>query len=699
MLSRLTLKNRILLFTIPLLVTVTLASGVLIKQNYQLWQQATGLKTSIDYFEHVASLINDLQLERGKSSLFLNSGSSNRAELEKQRSKVKEQIENLESIFSRLNPSLVESTTALFQILNENRKFVDSNGKSSEAILKYSELVERLIGLQVSRAREYPLNGIESRLISQSIFEISKENMGRLRATVSGILTKNLPIDTDTEHALDSFESAAVINLKSPGLLISVNTRKQANETIASATWQQASHIVDVIKAKAHEGKYGEDPKAFFENVTKSITIIDEIIDKETLAIDTTVTEVYTHARITFWIYVMALAFGLSLILFLSLKIIRDVTKELNSLSDDLKGAAADTASLAGDISSSSSSLASGVTEQAAALQETVSSLEEVRAMVSKNADNAQQAKTVAVQSSASAQKGKDSVTELVAAIAEILRSNDAIQSQVEQSNNEFTEITRVIGEIASKTKVINEIVFQTKLLSFNASVEAARAGEHGKGFAVVAEEVGNLAQMSGGAAKEIAQLLDGSIKRVETIVKDSKSKVNTLIITGKEKIDLGTATAKHCETALDVVLKGVEDMNLMVAEIATASQEQSQGVDEISKAMNQLEEVTQNNSSATNQVSAVAGQLDETSRKMKEQVSGLLRLTRGTEKAQRAMTVHHEKVLGSSNNVVSLDSARKVKEEKETKTPLMTESPVPFQKAVGAENPPSENDPRFEEV
>ncbi|RYZ87541.1 MAG: hypothetical protein EOP04_11470 [Proteobacteria bacterium] len=48
---------------------------------------------------------------------------------------------------------------------------------------------------------------------------------------------------------------------------------------------------------------------------------------------------------------------------------------------------------------------------------------------------------------------------------------------------------------------IINEIVFKTQLLSINASIEA---GQHGKGFAVPAGEVGNLAQMSGNAAKEI---------------------------------------------------------------------------------------------------------------------------------------------------------------------------------------------------
>ncbi|MHA0111674.1 methyl-accepting chemotaxis protein, partial [Klebsiella pneumoniae] len=80
-----------------------------------------------------------------------------------------------------------------------------------------------------------------------------------------------------------------------------------------------------------------------------------------------------------------------------------------------------------------------------------------------------------------------------------------------EDANSQLQSISNIIGEISAKTNIINDIVFKTQLLSFNASIEAARAGQHGRGFAVVAEEVGNLAQMSGNAAKEIRALLEDS--------------------------------------------------------------------------------------------------------------------------------------------------------------------------------------------
>ncbi|HAZ12240.1 MAG: hypothetical protein A2X86_03295 [Bdellovibrionales bacterium GWA2_49_15] len=373
--------------------------------------------------------------------------------------------------------------------------------------------------------------------------------------------------------------------------------------------------------------------------------------------------------------------------------VVRDLTLQVTAVSNELSGITSVTTTSAQEVSDASSALSSGVTQQAAALQETVASLEEVRAMVNKNADNAQKAQSVAVESTQASQKGKEAVTEMIGAMGEIQVGNEAIQTQVETSNSELTEITKVIFEIANKTKIINDIVFQTKLLSFNASVEAARAGEHGKGFAVVAEEIGNLAQMSGSAAKDIGQLVDGSIKKVDRIIKDTKSKVSNLVLAGKEKVDAGTMTARRCNDVLDSILKNVEDMNQMIGEMSTASSEQARGVDEISKAMNQVEIVTQGNSAAANQATTIAHQLNEQAVKMGHHVVALQSITNGTKGARHASDSgdHSDDDSEHGGKVLPMGSRKESKEK--------TVEGTAYKRAIGAENPPSENDPRFEDV
>ena len=185
------------------------------------------------------------------------------------------------------------------------------------------------------------------------------------------------------------------------------------------------------------------------------------------------------------------------------------VSKTVRALTEILERNSGDVAQASDQVASSSQQLSEGSTEQAAALQQTVAAVDEISAMVDRNAESANRSKEASVNSREAALRGRQSVDQMLSAIGEISSSNDQVSTQMVESNNQLGEITKLINDISSKTKIINEIVFQTKLLSFNASVEAARAGEYGKGFAVVAEEVGNLAQMSGNAAKEISALLE----------------------------------------------------------------------------------------------------------------------------------------------------------------------------------------------
>ena len=284
-------------------------------------------------------------------------------------------------------------------------------------------------------------------------------------------------------------------------------------------------------------------------------------------------------------------------------------------------------------IAEASTELSSASTEQAASLQETVAAVDQISSMVQKNSENANDSIGVASKSREMASKGKDVVSSMIQSMEDINTSTNEIMAQTEASNKEISEVINVINEIGNKTKVINDIVFQTKLLSFNASVEAARAGEHGKGFAVVAEEVGNLAQMSGNAAKEISSLLDGSIQKVEVIVNNSKTRVEQLVSVSRQKVDGGMDTARQCGEVLDEIVINVSELSNRVGEIAVASKEQSEGVQEISKAMAQLDQVTQQNATASESVSSLGEKLKAESSNVQSMVRLLISTVMGAGK------------------------------------------------------------------
>lgn len=288
----------------------------------------------------------------------------------------------------------------------------------------------------------------------------------------------------------------------------------------------------------------------------------------------------------------------------------QSIAKLLHEISDNLNSGSDRIASFTSDINEASTSLSSSITQQAAALQQTTAAVEETSASVVSNADNAKKSAEVSEHSKESVRYGKIAVEEVIKSIDDISHSIVEIKEEIDRNNKEISEIVNIINEIGAKTKMINEIVFQTKLLSFNASVEAARAGEHGKGFSVVAEEIGNLATMSGNSAKEITDLLESSTRQVEATVESSKRRINSLMDMSKGRVGIGTETAKRCNEALDEIIAHVNNVNIMVTEISSASNEQSQSIREITKAMSEIDSASHQNSSSSQQARESANQL-----------------------------------------------------------------------------------------
>jgi methyl-accepting chemotaxis protein len=376
----------------------------------------------------------------------------------------------------------------------------------------------------------------------------------------------------------------------------------------------------------------------------------------------------------------------------------RKTSRQLETVIERLREGSSQVSQTANDVTGASYSLSEASTEQASALQETAASIEEINAMIKKSSENATRSQDVAGKSSEIAKRGKMAVDQMSEAINEINVSNESILRQISESNGQISEIAKVIAEIGNKTKVINDIVFQTKLLSFNASVEAARAGEHGKGFAVVAEEVGNLAQMSGNAAKEISEMLAASIKKVEAIVDETKMKVERLISDGRQKVQSGIVIAEQCGSVLNDVVVNVDELNVMVTEITVASHEQSQGVNEITKAMNELDQTTHANAATSQHVSGYANSLSEESKQMNEIVGELIYVVRGSGGSSSSGDRH----VGEKKKVspVKLAVSNKTKAHHSDSSDQEEEAPkVRKLKKVSGDSTPSSEDPRFKDV
>ncbi len=217
--------------------------------------------------------------------------------------------------------------------------------------------------------------------------------------------------------------------------------------------------------------------------------------------------------------------------------------------------------------------------EQASNLQHAASSMEQMTASVKNNADSARQATQVAASASEAAHKGGAVVEQVVSTMQEITASSH--------------KMSDIIG-------VIDSIAFQTNILALNAAVEAARAGEQGRGFAVVAGEVRALAQRSADAAKEIKGLIDGSVAKVEQ----------------------GARLVGDAGATMTDIVEQAQRVAGLIAEISTATAEQTDGIAQVGEAVAHLDRSTQQNAALVEQSAAAAQTLKQQAAQLAQAVS-----------------------------------------------------------------------------
>ena len=255
------------------------------------------------------------------------------------------------------------------------------------------------------------------------------------------------------------------------------------------------------------------------------------------------------------------------------------MSKELTTLVASLRDSSENVLHGANEIAQGGQELASRTEQQAAALQETASSMEEMTATVRQNSDSTKEADTLAHASSQQMHNGGEEVARSVELMREVTAASISMNKIVE---------------------AIDAIAFQTNILALNASVEAARAGEKGRGFAVVATEVRSLASRSAASASEIRGMLD-----------DTRHKIKLC----SDQAERGATTIGETETM-------IQRLALLMAEVSSATREQSSGIEQINTAITEMDSTTQQNSALVQQSTTAAFSLEEQAGRLRELVA-----------------------------------------------------------------------------
>jgi len=223
--------------------------------------------------------------------------------------------------------------------------------------------------------------------------------------------------------------------------------------------------------------------------------------------------------------------------------------------------------------------LSEGSASQAEAVEDLLSSFTKVLTQVKRNTDNAYEANRFS-------DKTKDIVTDGSSKMSYLMKS----MKEITTSSKQIAEIVNTIEDIAS----------QTNLLALNAAIEAARAGEAGKGFAVVADEVKRLAAQSSEAVKNTTNIIANSLHAVMD----------------------GEKLAQETATALNIIVKNVDDTADLVKQIASESKDQANAIEKMTSRVHKISDVVQTNSATAEETAASTQELASQSHLVSDKLS-----------------------------------------------------------------------------
>jgi methyl-accepting chemotaxis protein len=226
--------------------------------------------------------------------------------------------------------------------------------------------------------------------------------------------------------------------------------------------------------------------------------------------------------------------------------------------------------------------------------------VEEMSATGSQLATTAEGVGTLAEDTAARAERGRQGLDRMRDSIGGLDRTSEGVCGHL-------AEIRRRAEGVGAVVVSITRVANRTNLLSINAAIEAEKAGAHGRGFGVVATEINRLADQTAAAALEVEAIVEGMQQSVSA---------------GAEAMDgLAGVVRSSVETAsgvagdLAAILEAIADLRDRFTGLRDGVEAQSQGALQVRDAMRQLRDSSRLASEVVERLQSSAVRLDEASR------------------------------------------------------------------------------------
>ncbi|RBM33739.1 methyl-accepting chemotaxis protein [Vibrio tarriae] len=289
------------------------------------------------------------------------------------------------------------------------------------------------------------------------------------------------------------------------------------------------------------------------------------------------------------------------------------LARDVNATVTQLRQTVACLVRISTDVASASTELATVMTQSSVNSDQEKQEVELVASAVNQLQSTAQSVTDHAHSADGAAQQANQLASQSLRMFEESHRATAKMADQLTEAAQVVNQLKEQSERIGNVTDVIRSISEQTNLLALNAAIEAARAGESGRGFAVVADEVRMLAARTQTSTQEIQAIIEE--------LQNQSNTANSSMHSSLSLLEQNQSLAAKVSASLTEINHSISTLGQINAQVATASEEQSQVTKDINRNLSNIYELVSQNVTGITQSAAASHELSNLAEQQHQQL------------------------------------------------------------------------------